>query len=446
VDRDALGCSSPPILDFPFSKQGLIDQIALFFDESYQSYPIIHPDSTVQKADQGLYLSDPEFRTLLLSLAMMNESRKFRGCPELGSGNLDFLSGMIETLRTGSSYHFSEPNSLDTVVVSFFLFVAYVARNKYTRAFTYLTEAIGLLDLIDCPSDPIETIRYRRLEHILFITESATMSIFGWRRRRLARRPLIPTDGANALLLHQSDADQLAWPQGLDRYDIARLDSLALGLLLSMTRVYIASDHVEVANVVVENLMAHADMQNISTQTADLVITRLWKLACHWREAVVARGSLLLFHGNLGFNLRELGTTAISWSRAIPPYQLRNVGLRKIVALADELFHITTTIGQLSGHTDMLGSLMQLVADLDYERRFASELSAFDWCVKNVPRPIICDGGCGNGSVDADYQEACVQSSLSISPRCEVATASPVQAGGCITPIIHGPEAVYLQI
>lgn len=369
----------------------MIDQLAPFFQDSFQSYPIIHLDSMLWKIRQGVFLCDTEFRTLVLSLALMNETRKFRGSPELGSTRLDLLSRTIEGLRTGLDYHFSEPNSLDTVIVSLFLFVAYVARGRHTRAFVYLTEAIGLLDLVDLPPDAVEAARYRRLEHVLYIAESATASVFGWKRRKLARRPQTPRDGSHALALrhdgYAGGPDEQEWPPGLDPGDVALRDARALELLLAMTRVYTASNVIEVPNLAVGNLVVPTD-----TQTADLAITRLWKLASHWREAVVtAPGSFPVLDGNLDFTLRELGATAVCWSRAIPPSQLRNVGLRKIVALADELIHIATTTGHLAGHIDMIGALMQLVAERDYDGRFVSELSAFDSCVRSVPAALACE-------------------------------------------------------
>lgn len=273
----------------------------------------------MEKIQNEVYLSDPDFCVLLISIRMLNEACKLRASPDRGSSTLSFLTKDVEDMRRSSDdYDFSNFPSIDAVVVSIFLFTAYNVCGKHNRAFCYLTEAIGLMDMILEPSAPTEIIRLQRLEYVLFVTESASVSIYGsGRNRKLARRPSSITTPEHTLMWYNggNGAEAQNWIRDAERM---KADEEAVKLLLLMTRLHLANKLTEVANVSVDNMMAaniaksfdnpsnHQPL-TFSTQTADVAITRQWKLASQWWRVLSAGNTLPSSTDSLQLTIQILG-------------------------------------------------------------------------------------------------------------------------------------------
>jgi len=385
------------------SKEDLLAEVALFTVESYECYPILDLHNLVKRIEEGKHLADPEFRTLILSVVAMNEARKFRRFPGYGTTRLDSILATVRNIRLNSAnYHFADAPSLDTVTVSWCLFMANIFRGRFYRAFAYLTEAIGFLDLIDQPSDHLEAARLRRLEYMIYITESGAISLYGPpRKRRIARWPSDYPDVVEDLLFHHEweGGAPGEWVQSLSESEI--VDKRAVELLLLMARLHAAAGPDEVANVTVdEKLMASIagsyDQQPkkctaISEQTADVAITRQWKLGSHWRTKLAKSSPLVQHSPSLNYTVQILGMTALQWGKTLLPGALRLVGVGKIVALADALLYISSKIGEPTSCTNIIGDLIQMVSDVDYERNYAAQLYLLQSSMLTVPPMIQMD-------------------------------------------------------
>jgi hypothetical protein len=391
------------IKTFPLLRESLLTEVSEFFAQCWLTYPVLHWETVMEKIQSEVYLSDPDFRILLVSIRLLNEAGKLRASPGHGSSTLSSLSKDIEDMRSSDDYDFANVPSIDTVVVSLFLFTAYSVCNKHNRAFCYLSEAIGLLDMISEPSTPTETIRLQRLEHVLFVTESASVSIYGSeRKRKLARRPSGITTPEHTLMWYKngnSSAEVQNWIQNAERM---KADEEAVKLLLLMTRLHLANEVTEVANVSVDNMMmaniaqsfhnpSHNRSLPLSTQTADVAITRQWKLASQWWRVLSMGNNLPSSTDSLQVTIQILGMSTLQWSKTLEPGQLRIVGLGKVVALADNILNISTKLGNIESCTNILGDLINIVLAMDYERYFAPQLSIIEFCMAHVPRPITPD-------------------------------------------------------
>jgi hypothetical protein len=387
--------------DFSLSKEDLLAEIALFTDEAYECYPILHLHSLIKSVEEEKHLSDPEFRTLALSIVMMNEARRFRRFPRHGAARLDSLFEAIQNIRLNSDhYHFADSPSLDTVTVSWCLFMANIFRGRFYKAFAFLTEAIGFLDLIDFPSDPLESAKLRRVEYMLYITESGAISLYGpSTKRRIARWPSNCPDSVDDLLFYHHREDHVpSQAQHMAQVKMATLDRQAVELLLMMARLHAASGPDEVANVTVdERLMAtmagsfgkHAEKRTaISEQTADVAITRQWKLGWHWRTRLAEFGPLIQHRTSLNYTVQILGMTTLQWGKTLLPGSLRLIGLGKIVALADAILYVSSAIGEHTSSANIIGDLIRTVSEVDYERNYAAQLCLLESSIMTVS-PLI---------------------------------------------------------
>jgi hypothetical protein len=385
---------------FPLLRESLLAEVSEFFAQSWVTYPVLHWETVIEKIQNEVYLSDPEFCILLVSIRMLNEACKLRVSPDYGSSTLSVLTKDVEDMRRSSDdYDFANTSSIDTVVVSLFLFTAYSVCDKHNRAFCYLTEAIGLMDMIMEPSAPTEIIRFQRLEHVLFVTESASVSIYGsGRKRKLARRPSAITTPEHTLMWYNdgNSAEERNWIRDAERM---KADEEAVKLLLLMTQLHLANEITEVANVSVDNMMtaniaqsfhnpSHHQPLPLSTQTADVAITRQWKLASQWWRVLSMGNHLPSSTDSLQVTIQILGMSTLQWSKTLEPGQLRIVGLGKVVALADNILNISTKLGNIESCTNILGDLIHTVLAIDYERYFAPQLSIIELCMAHVPRPI----------------------------------------------------------
>jgi hypothetical protein len=385
---------------FPPLRESLLTEVSQFFAEAGVVYPVLHWETVMEKIQNEVYLSDQDFHILLMSIRMTNETFKVAVSPDRGSFTLSLLAKNIEDMRRNSGdYDFSNAPSMDTVVVSICLFCAYCVCNKHNRALCYLTEAIVLMDMVPEPSDPIEIIRLKRLEYILFIAESASVSIYGSERnRKLARRPSILDTPEHTLRWYNGEkgAKGQNWIPDSERM---KADEEAVKLLLLMTRLHLASEVAEVANVSVDNMM----MANIaksfdktsyqpflfSVLIADVGITRQWKLASQWWKVLSIGNPLPSSTESLQLTIQILGMSTLQWSRTLEPSQLRIVGPGKLVALADTILNISTKLGNIESCSSILGDLINSVLAVDYERYFAPRLSIIELCIAHVPRPIV---------------------------------------------------------
>ena len=391
-------------------KDDLLAEIALFTDESYECYPILDLLKLTKSIEEEKHRTDPEFHTLVLSVAAMNEARKFRRFPDYGTTRLDSLLETVQSIRLNSAnYDFTDSPSLDTVTVSWCLFMAHIFRGRFYKAFAYLTEAIGFLDVIDYPSDPLEAIRLRRLEYMIYITESGAIALYGPpRKRRIARWPSDYPDAVDDLLFHHHWEDSVPnESQSMPESEV--VDKRAVELLLLMARLHAASGLDEVANVTLDEKLIASMVGSygkqpqrcsaISEQTADVAITRQWRLGWHWRAALAKCNPLAQHSASLNYTVQILGMTTLQWGKTLLPGALRLVGVGKIVALADAILYISSTIGEPTSCTNIIGDLIRMVSDVDYERNYAAQLYLLQSAMLTIPMMIHLD--------DFDNTEVC---------------------------------------
>jgi hypothetical protein len=392
VDLNQLS-STESIRELTLSWQEIMAELALFFTRSYQRNPVIHLETLLHKVNSGEYWSDSSFRTLLLSISLLNEAGLFRHSPGRGMTRLECLSQSIERLRV-TDCHFADCPSLDAVFVSLVLFIAYSVRDKHNRAFLYLTEAIGLMDLIGHSSDPIETERFHRMELLIFVTEAASNSIYGANRRRIARQPpnLAITEPSD--IWHIPDTRLEEFPLPFSVLDVNTLDKQAIHLLNAMARLYSALNINEITDVAFRDdsiaVMVEGNERkpSCSIQTADVAITRQWQLASHWWRALSNNPCPPQAKASAGYTLQIMGMTAIQQSKFLDPGYCRIMGHGKLAALADVMLNISSTLGIVPSCSSLIRDLIGLVSEADYERHFAPNLSLIEICITEVPRSI----------------------------------------------------------
>jgi hypothetical protein len=388
-----------PIEDVCLSGQTIMAELGLFLSNHYQRYPIIHMETLLGKVERGEYSSDGSLRSLLLTIFLLNETAQFRRTPDRGTARIELLSRAIEQLRANpNDYHFADFPSLDALITSLFLFIAYSVRDYHNRAFTYLTEAIGLMDLVEYPCDGVEMDRYHRIECTLYVTEAASNYIYGaGRRRRIARPPLnlTVTCTPEGWYLQEGNLKGLTPP--FSTLDFNTLDKEAVNLLVSMVRIYGALDTTEVSKVSFnDNFIAAMNEGNeqkslCSIQTADTAITRQWQLALHWWRDLPSKVSRPQVKDSARYTVQIIGMTAIQRTRCLRPEECRIVGHGKLAALADVLFNISSTIGILPNCSSLIGQLIRIVSETDYERFFAPDMSLIELCIGEVPRSLTSD-------------------------------------------------------
>ncbi|KAL7929990.1 hypothetical protein V8C35DRAFT_313806 [Trichoderma chlorosporum] len=399
VNFDHNQLSIPPIENFDevaFSWQDIVTEMTLFLMKYYQRHPIIDLESVFRRIAHGDHLLDPTFRTLLLSIFLVNEAAQLRHSPDRGPARLDILIGATEKSRANSSdCHFADFPSLDTVIVSLFLFIAYSVRDKHNRAFIYLTEAIGLMDLVKYPCGRTEIIQYHRIECLLFVTEAASNSIYGVRgKRRIAKNPSNPPPKEVLDGWYISEHKPRELPPPLSSMDYESLDKRAAGLLYAMTRLYSAHDTTGVSSVAFQDdilaTLSDDDDQKPSCcmQTADVAITRQWQLATHWWHALSENGHSSEKKDSARYVIQIIGLTAVQHTRLLPSGTCRIVGHGKLAALADTMFKISSALDILACCSSLIRDMIRIVSKADCERSFAGGLSLIEICIEEVPRSV----------------------------------------------------------
>ncbi|KIW95329.1 uncharacterized protein Z519_03913 [Cladophialophora bantiana CBS 173.52] len=345
-----------------------------FFDTMYVVFPVLSYTNLASRLIlEPAWRAVPEFCTLLYSIRMVNAASQFRMAP----GDKAHLSELITQVeRSRLSYDFADPATLDSVVVSLFLFTAYNVLEKHNRAFLYLDEAVSLVEVVE-PVDEEDRHRKLQIEQVLFNTEAATFAIYANKsRRRRARRPLKIVDGPPM------------GPQSVKPTDES--DRVAMHLLGRLTEIHMAEDAGAFEEIVVES---EADMATLfgavfkrhrysRIQAADVVITRQWQLS----TKLVAD----LRHGHgisprLQQSVELLGLAAMSWICLLGEGELRIVGLGKLSGLAQNIYLLAG-----GGRCQyILGGLTGAVIKEDHEKIFAPRLAeAVMPLISTVPLPM----------------------------------------------------------
>lgn len=381
------------------SKEAIIAEVSQCFSAVYQRYPLWHLDTLLSKIGQEEYATSSEFRSTCLSIYLLNESVLFRKNPHHGSSRIIQLTEDIESTRAHSNRnHFAECPSTNSAIVSLVLFIAYSVCDRHNLAFYHLNEAAGLLRLIDIDTlDSHEKALYRRLEAVLFITESASMLVYGKaRKNRMIPCPDNLSGLESSMRWYSEDhLPSLPLPPALADIRVGPLDNKAVNLLHALVRLYNATTAEEISKVsipgpAVSDIIEQGVMGDTSLQVADVDITRQWQLCLRWQDVLSSRKSKTPSRCNpgAGYTLQIMGLTVLQYSRAIRPGECRIVGHGKLAGLATAIYDIASNLGVLGGCAGVIGDLIRTVYDMDYERHFAPELSLVQLCIERVPRQI----------------------------------------------------------
>ncbi|OAP60658.1 hypothetical protein AYL99_05660 [Fonsecaea erecta] len=344
-----------------------------FFDTMYVVFPILSYASLASRLIiEPAWRDIPEFRTLLLSIQTVNAASQFRMAP----GNTARLSELISQVeRSRLDYNFADPASLDSVIVSLFLFTAYNVLEKHNRAFLYLDEALSLLEMVE-PVDEEEQQRKIQIEQVLFNTEAATLAIYANKgRRRRARRPRVI-----------ADIPPMASAFGA----IDEPGRVAMHLLRRLTEIHLADNAEAFEEIDIES---ETDMATLfgavfkrhrysRIQAADVVVTRQWQLST---KLVANLRKGLGMSPRLQKSIELLGLAAMSWICLLGEGELRIVGLGKLSGLAQNIYMLAGR-GQ---YQYILGGLAGAVIKEDHEKIFAPQLAEVVMpLISTVPPPL----------------------------------------------------------
>jgi hypothetical protein len=331
-----------------------------FFNTMYIIFPILsYTDVASRLIETPDWFAVPDFRTLLLSLRLLNACGKFR----MDSKNETFFRHLINQVEASRQDHdFADPATLDAVVCSLFLFTAYNVLEKHGHAFLYLDEAVSLMEAVS-PNDETGKQRKLRLQQVLFNTEAATMKIYGSASRsRRVRRPPLSVDVASAT------ADGVV--TGLDSVRIAA------HLLRRLTEINLAEDAVALQRIDVES---EADVEILCgnvlrqhrysrIQAADVVLTRQWQLSS---KILAIRSCGLSLEHPPWSAIEHLGHIAMAWVCVLREGELRIVGLGKLAGLAHNLYNLAGPVRCRF----VLGGLAGAVSKEDHDKRYAPALA-----------------------------------------------------------------------
>ncbi|KAL6242540.1 hypothetical protein RBB50_010680 [Rhinocladiella similis] len=357
-----------------FEDEEIRRDIQEYFDRGWFIFPLLSYEYVQSQLDtQPISKTSPEFRCLLLAIRLANATVEYRMTSENGTTLLDLIQ-RVETSR--DDYDFAEPPTLDDVVVSTFLFVAFNILEKHVRAFLYLDEAISLLEEVK-PVSEAELLRKQLIQQVLYNTEAASVAIYahGSRRRR-AKRP--------AKLL-----DKLPTTSSGSGF-ITQFDSLALLLLNRLSEIHLATDAEELQTTS-NNL--EGDLRTLfgvslqhhqfcRIQAADVAVTHQWRLSqgiatCSAEGLSASRPSLQ--------EIEKLGITAMAWVCSLKEGELRIVGLGKLSGLARA---IHATAGNNSCDYIIAG-LVGAVMKEDHDQQFTPDLAEVITSRMTIPLSIL---------------------------------------------------------
>ena len=364
--------SSKPLWSQAFASTPESDyrEIDQFCQYGYATFPIIDVDAMISRVDNGDQFIDPDFRCLLLALAAVNEASKLRIDPSCGSTKLLELSAGAETIR--SQYDYVTHFTLDTIATSLFLFAANNVAGRHRRAFMYLNEAIGLVDMVEDLPNERARVRYTRIEYVTFIADKATRSIYGTPRQRpLARRP-------NHIPL---SPEMLSLPTKGDSGAFQILEQEAVGLLLHMVRLHTAMDMNDIICLDSCSPRSRSSTRlgpgesnlppiHYRTQQADVAITRQWLLASKLPSLPAGFQSDPVAVRGLESTLQEMGTTVIQWISELLPGQIRVVGLGKVTAIVKTIHNLALQAGRELVFRNIIQELVLSVCANDPESSY----------------------------------------------------------------------------
>lgn len=396
--------SSLPISQGPelaLSQEIIMSEIATTFTQIYLRYPLWHLGNLLVKVYNKEYLTNIDCRLELLCIMLLNEISEFRKSPLRGTARLNRLMDMVDLTRPRShGGHFAADPSLEGIVSSLILFMAHSVCDQHNVAFYYLTEAIGLLRLVSLDQlAPIEVARYRRLESLLFITESASLLVYG-KAKKEKKMIYCPDNVSNletSMSWHSYGLDSLELPEQLSHLgNIAALDTQAVQMLCTMVQLYNATTTAEITNVSMLNsalssIIEHGVSLKVSVQEVDVDITRQWLLCLRWQEVMASEAvplSTRRSKSGAEYVLQIVGLKTLYRSRDLSPGDLRIVGHGKLAGVVTAMFSVASDLGILARCSSVIGDLIRTVFETDYERCFSDKLSFIQTCIQEVPRQI----------------------------------------------------------
>jgi hypothetical protein len=349
--------------------------IQQFFEKSWVVFPVLSYDSLCRRLSlETSWDSDAPLRTLLLSILVANLSCEFRIASQNGPS---LLAAVRDVERSRLDYDFAEPPSLDDVVVSLFLFVAYNVLEKHTRAYLYLDEAFSLLGAAGATSD-LERRRKRLIEQVLFNTETASVAIYTLLGRQ--RRSQRPKELLRSIPTSSSQDGQ-----------ITEYDRLALQLLTRLTEIHAADDTAALE----DDLSGSQDLRALWSvslqqrqywriQAADVSVSHQWRLSTKLANKLKSRA---LTQKTATAKAEILGVAAMAWICSLKDGELRIVGLGKIFGILQAIRYIAGNNGCDDVTNGLVGALMRE----DHEKNFAAGVANI--VMPLVPAPLCATTG-----------------------------------------------------
>ncbi|EXJ76590.1 uncharacterized protein A1O5_01098 [Cladophialophora psammophila CBS 110553] len=367
-------------------------EVRRFFNDLYTIYPVVDKDIVSKRSHLGDPAPDAHFQTLLLALLMINSASDHRKiATQTTKAALQSRIEAVEQAR--SSYDFAECPTVDTVIVSFFLFCAYNTLWRQNRAFLYLREARDLFYIVSetvrDTSDTSSRRRLARLELIIFNAELATYAIYGPDIAYRQRPKSIPRGAA----ILQCDPPEDPREKQLDNIllQLSQIhassandtDNSSMGLTQSLLEMI---DKNESPSISLERLTDQvrsfeaSGSGGIRRLTADVIITHNWrslekisKMLDHRTNSPIS-GSAQGFQASAAIRrvISNKASSALAAACSLNEGDLRVVGLGKIA-------HITTSFREihLRGGADLdeckntLAGLLFTIVKTDYERTYA---------------------------------------------------------------------------
>ena len=388
--------SRPQSGDVQLSKDDILAEIWRSFAQIYERYPLWHFETLIARVENEDFLTDGDLRSLLLCFYLMNDITAFRRNPAHGIVGIERMVEIVESSRPRSQQmHFAESPSLDAVIVSLVLFIAYSVWDRHQVAFYYLNEAVGLWRLIDEDSlDSVHRALYHRLDCILFVTESASMPIYGDAQRPRSTRLPEGLDSLEASMRWYVDTEKptFSLPAEFAHLNLATLDNHAIEMLQSLVRIYGAETAREISQTVptAGDIIEEGGMGDISVQEADVDITRQWQLCIRWQEVLTARKPTWppRCAPSTLYTLQVIGLAALQHCGALSTEGYRLIGPGKLAALVVSISSVASQLGVATGCSSIIGDMLRIVARADFERHFAPQMSEIELSVQGLLRPM----------------------------------------------------------
>lgn len=333
-----------------------------FFETIYIIFPIISYVEIVSRliVDPD-WATSPDLRTMYYTLRLSITTAKCRTTmsSQYRAEAWDLVQ-QVEASRL--TYNFSDPPTLDAVVVSLCLFATYNVLGDDDRSLLYLCEASVLLEAFS-PTSTSERERKRRIEMIVFNAESASFEIY-------AMKGFVPTARRPPERKNTYRAEE---ELGKD----AESEELALCFLQHLTRIYLA-ENVDDLNAIdpmfenaskpsfgPENPLHH---RYASIQAADAAVTHQWLLSYRMvTDRSLNHGLESLAKPDIG----SLGVAAMAWAAILAAGDLRIVGLGKMAGLALNMW----ALGGLETSRDVIHGLTNAVVEQDFDGAYAIALA-----------------------------------------------------------------------